>query len=872
MTLTHFTVQAPAPGYNGFASGAVVTADGVFREHFPRGGIAVATGETPPVGIVPAETPFKIINGVLCDASGSPGVRLKCDQAALGLSTTLQYEASFHNVDVAGKPSSIAGFTFNAQPTDTPLNLLTVTPVASVVAVALGGLLSTQITDATPFGRSLLTAADATTIRNLIDAGRFDFLGVVASQAAMLALSGQEGDWCNRSDLSASFILTGTDPTQLSNWTELSYPAGEPVIAAGTTSQYWRGDKSFQTLNQDVVPDGTTNKAYTAADKTRLAGTSGTNTGDQTSVSGNAGTATKLTTARNINGVAFDGTANVTIPAGATPKFYRVDDYGADPTGVASSDTALASAMTALGANPGTIVFGVGTYKLTVPCPSVFGVRQGVIGQGIAKTSIVFTGTGTLFNSHDPRAYTVTSPGSFDGGVGYGVYGDLWGPFTIDGAGSGAGSVGLEIGDMCYTRGDLCVQNFSGAGSIGVHFINRYTWTEKIEFRILAVNNTQNVKIEGGSGTAVAGTGAISFGYTRFDVICENQPNQDGVVLTNNAVPYNGELRIRGNFVAATSAGANTGVVLKIGEANILNSGVTDNSNITRCHLDIGVETNGNVGAGQIYGPKTIVMSASAGCQLNGYGTLRFWSTGGINFQTGNANGKTAFNGIVDVDTNLGRNGFWQAGRDLGFRGGSTAGISGGVLGLATRGNLVTATLSSGNLTITGIDADADAKAGTGETGIWDILLTQPPSGAAGTVTWPAGFTWLDGSPPTLSTANNAVDHIRVVSSDFTTFYAKHVNRILGESDIPSLTTDLAAKVAKSTLTTKGDMYAASAASTPARLAVGSDGAVLTASAAAANGVAWAAPSNTTVTNNNNGTVTIYGTVANNNNGTVTIS
>lgn len=42
---------------------------------------------------------------------------------------------------------------------------------------------------------------------------------------------------------------------------------------------------------------------------------SGTNTGDQTSVTGNAGTATKLLTARNINGVAFDGTGNITINA-----------------------------------------------------------------------------------------------------------------------------------------------------------------------------------------------------------------------------------------------------------------------------------------------------------------------------------------------------------------------------------------------------------------------------------------------------------------------------------------------------------------------------------------------------------------------------
>lgn len=42
---------------------------------------------------------------------------------------------------------------------------------------------------------------------------------------------------------------------------------------------------------------------------------SGTNTGDQTTITGNAGTATALQTARNINGVAFDGTANITVAA-----------------------------------------------------------------------------------------------------------------------------------------------------------------------------------------------------------------------------------------------------------------------------------------------------------------------------------------------------------------------------------------------------------------------------------------------------------------------------------------------------------------------------------------------------------------------------
>lgn len=45
---------------------------------------------------------------------------------------------------------------------------------------------------------------------------------------------------------------------------------------------------------------------------------SGTNTGDQTSVTGNAGTATTLQTARTIDGQSFDGSANITVIAPGT--------------------------------------------------------------------------------------------------------------------------------------------------------------------------------------------------------------------------------------------------------------------------------------------------------------------------------------------------------------------------------------------------------------------------------------------------------------------------------------------------------------------------------------------------------------------------
>lgn len=69
---------------------------------------------------------------------------------------------------------------------------------------------------------------------------------------------------------------------------------------------------------------------------------SGTNTGDQTNITGNAGTATALQTARTINGVSFDGTANITIPAGS-----EVDPVVKAINGLVKSNGTTISAATA---------------------------------------------------------------------------------------------------------------------------------------------------------------------------------------------------------------------------------------------------------------------------------------------------------------------------------------------------------------------------------------------------------------------------------------------------------------------------------------------------------------------------------------------
>jgi hypothetical protein len=58
---------------------------------------------------------------------------------------------------------------------------------------------------------------------------------VVASQAAMLALTAETGDVAVRSDLNKSYILAGTDPTNLAHWQELLTPTDTVISVNGQT-------------------------------------------------------------------------------------------------------------------------------------------------------------------------------------------------------------------------------------------------------------------------------------------------------------------------------------------------------------------------------------------------------------------------------------------------------------------------------------------------------------------------------------------------------------------------------------------------------------------------------------------------------------
>lgn len=99
---------------------------------------------------------------------------------------------------------------------------------------------------------------------------------------------------------------------------------------------------------------------------------SGANTGDQTSVTGNAGTATALQTARTINGTSFNGTANITVTADASTL-----------TNATLNATVVTSSLTTVG------TIGTGTWQ-----GSVVAGQYG--GTGVANTGKTITLGGNL--------------------------------------------------------------------------------------------------------------------------------------------------------------------------------------------------------------------------------------------------------------------------------------------------------------------------------------------------------------------------------------------------------------------------------------------------------------------------------------------
>jgi len=128
---------------------------------------------------------------------------------------------------------------------------------------------------------------------------------------------------------------------------------------------------------------------------------------------------------------------------------------------------------------------------------------------------------------------------------------------------------------------------------------------------------------------------------------------------------------------------------------------------------------------------------------------------------------------------------------------------------LRTQGSYLPATHETMFDRLTRLVQQTDARFGNGTI---SIIANAPLTGSG-----------TNANPLICPTATGSVSGC-LASADWTTF-----NGVTGKTD-------------KSTLTTKGDLYAATAASTPARVAVGADNQVLTADSTQATGVKWSVP------------------------------
>lgn len=480
--------------------------------------------------------------------------------------------------------------------------------------------------------------------------------------------------------------------------------------------------------------------------------------------------------------------------ADAALKQYRVNDYGADPTGAALSDSAVSAARAAMGTAPGLLVFGVGTYKLSdglnVANGTHLGVLQGVRGQGAGLTQIKYLGTGACLEFRQSSA--IDNPLPSGGCRGINIWG--WDNTNND-------VYGLRYGDIFrMVVDDVMIEGFGYSGGIGLYADNQIGWSERAWINVAVTQCTECIVFEAKTGPSLMAWGSCSFDYSNYylSVIC--QPNQHGVVIRSGLTAgaqcefVGVTMNIVANCIGATEGNSNSGILFRVGK---------DDNDVVEFGgaLNIFGETSGGP-----VGHYDIQIGAS-----KYYALARVHSTGIINFMPGNwfragnaSNNAMSHGGRITNSPSLG-----HMGRHSGA-GTNTTQMSAQAdwrldddtfTLFGERGNIFTLTPDAGDygivLDIGGMGEGRPDRFGVQAIDVW---IRQPWTGGSVTISdwfpqpWvgdppedpDAGwhFRWSDNVAPTLSTTAGDWDLIRISSYNVFRWTAEHITRRRGVTSI----------------------------------------------------------------------------------------
>lgn len=193
---------------------------------------------------------------------------------------------------------------------------------------------------------------------------------------------------------------------------------------------------------------------------------SGTNTGDQTTITGNAGTATIFQTARTINGTSFNGSSDITITAAAgtlTGATLNATVTGSSLTSVGTLTSLGVSGNTAMGTTTG--------LATATPLTINMGGTYGNSGDGaVANLKLILSditgtrsGIGMVANRIEYQAWAGAGHRWFNGGTPV---------FDIDPAGLVSVSGNMFVGGTATLNGTTWAAAAAysyGAGSAAAH-------------------------------------------------------------------------------------------------------------------------------------------------------------------------------------------------------------------------------------------------------------------------------------------------------------------------------------------------------------------------------------------------------------------